>query len=133
MKAVVYSRSLVAPAYRQWWLQPLFFVWWWYSLGLRYVLYFCLYIVASVEDFFSFVAMVKSVIFLQPLHQDFSAVGRLMGVLVRLLWLVIGLASLAVVLCLAAFLIGLWVALPIAPLSLWFYLYDKQLLTQGGG
>jgi len=99
--------------YRSPLLEPVFFLRWWYGRATLNVLFFGLFLVAGVEDRFSFIVMLKQVLTLQPLHQDYSIVGRGIGVVIRLLWILIGAVVMAAAVISALSLIGVWLGLPL--------------------
>jgi hypothetical protein len=108
----MFAKSLFKP-YRRLLLEPLYFGQWWYKEVLGNIVFFALFLLARVEDTFSFFVMLKQLITLQPLHQDFSIVGRGIGVVLRFFWLTGGLVGLSVVLVFDLVLILGWILLPL--------------------
>jgi hypothetical protein len=111
----MFARSLFQP-YRMYLLQPWYFLEWWYAEVLKNLVLFCFYLVARVEDTFSFLVMLKQLVTLQPLHQDYSVVGRGIGVTIRLFWIVFGLIALVLSLAIAILIMSVWILLPLLPL-----------------
>ena len=104
----MFAHSLL-PSYRSFYLQPVFFVRWWYGKAFVHLLFFGLYLIALVEDQFSIIVMFKAVVTLQPLHQDYSIVGRGIGVVIRLLWICIALIAFVLALAIALLIVAFWV------------------------
>ncbi len=99
---------------KPWILHPVYFVRWWYARAFVRLVSVLFFFLATVEDSFSLVVMLRAIITLQPLHQDFSVVGRGIGIVIRLFWVVIGTLVFAVSIALAAVLGSVWLALPVA-------------------
>lgn len=108
------NQRFFVPAARPTLLEPLFFLRWWYGRALYSVVLIALYHVAVMEDRFSLLLMLRQIFLLQPLHQDYSAIGRVIGVVIRLLWSVVGGAVIFLVIVFALLEIALWIALPLA-------------------
>jgi hypothetical protein len=104
-------------SYRPWYLRPLDLIRWWYTRGLLNIVFFSLFLIATIEDTFSLLVMLKAVLTLKPLHQDNSVVGRGIGIFVRLLWVMVGLASIGVGIAFAVVVVAIWIGL--LPLGLW--------------
>ncbi len=102
---------------RPWWMLPAAFLSWWYGQACKQVLFFALFIIAATEDIFAVLTMLKAIVTLQPLHQDYSLVGRGIGVVFRLGWVSIGIVLVAVSICLAMAVLLVWLALPL--LCIW--------------
>jgi len=100
------------PAYKPFYLQPIYFLAWWYGRALVHLLFFGLYLIALVEDQFSIIVMFKAILTLQPLHQDFSIVGRGIGVVIRLLWICVALVAFALALIVTSSMLIVWILLP---------------------
>ncbi|OIP97324.1 hypothetical protein AUK40_03510 [Candidatus Wirthbacteria bacterium CG2_30_54_11] len=98
---------------KSWIMHPVYFFLWWYGKAFVRLLFVLLYVLASVEDFFSVLVMFKAILTLQPLHQDFSVVGRGIGITIRLFWVGIGTLVLAFFFALALALALCWLTLPL--------------------
>lgn len=109
----MFDRSLF-PFYQPFWWIPVGIPLWWYGRAFVHTFFLSLYLVASAEDRFSLLIMLKQILLLQPLHQDFSIIGRAIGVVVRILWSIVGIFVTMMALMLALILIAIHLLLPVA-------------------
>lgn len=121
------KQSLVESAlfriYRPVAFEPVAFLRWWYGDMLRRIVLLALYGLARVEDVFSFWVMIKQLVTLQPLHQDYAIIGRAIGVVVRLMWVAAGILVMAVALVVCLIGVLAWLVLPWLPVwALWMTL-----------
>ncbi len=107
----MFERVLFKPC-RPVYLQPVYWLRWWYGEMLSILFFFSLFLIALVEDTFQFLVMLKQLVTLQPLHQDYAVVGRGIGVVIRLGWIAVGLTCLLMVLIVDALLLVGWMLIP---------------------
>jgi len=109
----MFDRSLF-PFYQPFWWIPVGIPLWWYGRAFLHTFFLSLYLVASIEDRFSLFIMLKQILLLQPLHQDFSIIGRAIGVVVRIMWSVSGIVVTSIAITVSLILITFHLLLPVA-------------------
>lgn len=107
-------------------LDTLYFPLWWYTKGLGKVLGWASESLQGVERTAALRIWLKSMF--KPMFQDYTKEGRIISFFMRLILLVFKLGMVIVWAIFLGFVIALWLALPLAAVSLLLYSFGYDFL-----